>query len=288
MLHAAVTLALVGAATAAALRVHRRLRPFLPEDHPGPGRKAHPRPTPMLGAVPAVATVILAAAVVPAGSWWLALAVALAALTGAVDDVRKDAGGAGLGPAWKSAGLLGAAACGAVHATHAGDLQGPWAPVAIVLLVFVVTNAVNFLDNQDGVTIALGCGGLALLGVDGATIAAAWLALLPWNWPRARAFPGDAGAYALGCALATLAAARAVATPGDPAVQLRLAIAPVLVPLADFAQVVSVRLALGIAPWRGDRRHLTHRLLALGVPRAALAPLLAALAVGLGLLVSPS
>jgi UDP-N-acetylmuramyl pentapeptide phosphotransferase/UDP-N-acetylglucosamine-1-phosphate transferase len=32
------------------------------------------------------------------------------------------------------------------------------------------------------------------------------------------------------------------------------------VPLLDLVQVSVVRLARGIPPWRGDRRHLAHRL----------------------------
>ena len=54
--------------------------------------------------------------------------------------------------------------------------------------------------------------------------------------------------------------------------------APVAVLAADFTQVVLARLMLGVPPWIGDRRHLTHIAMSLGAPRVAVAPLFAALA----------
>ena len=90
------------------------------------------------------------------------------------------------------------------------------------------------------------------------------------NWPRPRLFVGDAGAYLLG----TLLAATSLAHRGDAA---RL-LAPVAVQLLDFVQVVTMRLRLGIAPWRADRRHLTHIAQHLRVPRWLCAPLFGAAA----------
>jgi hypothetical protein len=45
------------------------------------------------------------------------------------------------------------------------------------------------------------------------------------------------------------------------------------VPLADLASVAWIRISLRLPPWVGDRRHVTHRLVARGVParRAVLA-----------------
>src|SRR5690606_37443967 len=94
--------------------------------------------------------------------------------------------------------LLAAAAC----ATEAIDpAAAPRTWLVAFALAFVLTNATNFLDNTDGVAVAVA--GTALLvagGVDGplAPCGAAALGFLPWNWPRPRLFLGDAGAYALG------------------------------------------------------------------------------------------
>jgi hypothetical protein len=54
-----------------------------------------------------------------------------------------------------------------------------------------------------------------------------------------------------------------------------LSLLPMAVFLVDFAQVVIARLIIGVAPWIGDRRHVTHILMNLHLPQWLLAPLLA-------------
>jgi hypothetical protein len=46
----------------------------------------------------------------------------------------------------------------------------------------------------------------------------------------------------------------------------------------DFFQVITARLVIGVAPWIGDRRHLTHIAQNWGVRRSLVAPLFATLA----------
>ena len=46
----------------------------------------------------------------------------------------------------------------------------------------------------------------------------------------------------------------------------------------DFVQVISARLILGVPPWQGDRRHLTHILMNWGLPQSLVAPACVALA----------
>ena len=75
---------------------------------------------------------------------------------------------------------------------------------------------------------------------------------------------------ALGLALGAMAIRPAHEAPLAPDL---LWLAPATVPLLDFVQVVGARLYLGYAPWIGDRRHLTHVLLVLGLPAWSLAPL---------------
>ncbi len=87
-------------------------------------------------------------------------------------------------------------------------------------------------------------------------------------------FLGDAGAYLLGIVVAT-AVARASVADYRP-------LLAVAVQLADFAQVVIARVILGLAPWVGDRRHLTHIVHHVGVPRVVIAPLFAAIAAAIG------
>jgi UDP-N-acetylmuramyl pentapeptide phosphotransferase/UDP-N-acetylglucosamine-1-phosphate transferase len=88
--------------------------------------------------------------------------------------------------------------------------------VAVVLSVPALANAVNIVDGQDGLA-----GGLAAVAATGVTLVlaaqghagalgpalvASLLAFLVWNRPPAKVFLGDGGAYAVGGALALLAA----------------------------------------------------------------------------------
>jgi UDP-N-acetylmuramyl pentapeptide phosphotransferase/UDP-N-acetylglucosamine-1-phosphate transferase len=265
------------AALAVAWLVHTRLRGFLPDDPPGALRKSHPRPTPMAGVIPALATIVV---LLVADAPWLAGAVAIATTAGICDDAMKSQGG-GLGWRTKAALLLVAAGLGttAIATSHAIPLG---ASLAIGGFVFVTTNANNFLDNQNGVATALGATALFCSGGGDPTalptiLGAVWIAFLPFNWPSARMFLGDSGALPIGLCAGVFAVNRAT---DSGAVDWLAACAPVAVLLVDFVQVVAMRLALGHAPWVGDRRHVTHILLHRGLPKPALMPLLVAAAIG--------
>ena len=273
MMQPAVAAGAAFAAAGIAAWFNSRVRGFLPDDPPRPGRKQHQRSLPLAGIVlvPAMAPWLIAAE-----RWWLLCAMGIAAVTGFVDDWKKERGD-GLGWRTKAIGL--AMASGALAIGDFGD-RG-WSVVAVLLLVVVVTNATNVLDNTDGVAAALSA--TSLLVVSGgvgeyAAIGFAALGFLPWNWPRPRLFLGDSGAFALGVAAGVAVADRAV-TAADPAWLWAIA-----VQLADFVQVVFARLVLGLPPWVGDRRHLTHIVRNLGVPGVLIAPMFAAVALALGYL----
>jgi UDP-GlcNAc:undecaprenyl-phosphate GlcNAc-1-phosphate transferase len=101
-------------------------------------------------------------------------------------------------------------------------------------------------------------------------LAGASLGFLRFNFPPARIFLGDAGSLMLGFLLAALilkldlpvarAAPRVLAT-----------VLLVAVPLFDLSVVVVARI-LGRRPfWRGGRDHTSHRMLAAGLSRRAVA-----------------
>ncbi len=270
MQHAWLAAPLACAAVGTALLARQRLPRLLPLDRPDTGRKDHASPMPLAGIV------LLPALVVAAPDQLGMAAVTLAGACGLLDDHLKRSSS---GLDWRLKGACLAtssllAALGAVDAPadHPGTL------FLALLFAFVVANAVNFLDCMDGVclmlctTILLGIGGgesaLALAGF-------ALLGALPWNWPRPRMFLGDAGALATGTLVAAACMHRSEGIEGW--------LLPVLVPLADFAQVVTVRLVKGQRPWVGDQRHLPHRLAGLGLPRT-LVPVVLALAAATALL----
>lgn len=273
--------AAVAAATSLAIGelVNRYAFGWLPDDPPRPGRKAHRRPVPLAGVL--LLPTILAWCI-PTSAWLLGAGLAVAAAIGLEDDRRKEhvdpLGDGGLDWRVKAAGLL--VAAGLVASATLDFGAQPWGWGAVFSLAFVLTNAVNFLDNTDGVAASLAAAILLLLAyvalpaspAQAVTAAAGFAAIgfLPFNWPWPRLFLGDSGAYCLGlcCSYAVCEAAIA-----DPKWLLATA-----VPLADFLQVVAMRLWIGVPPWVGDRRHLTHIARNLGVPSAWIAPMFAALA----------
>ena len=142
-------------------------------------------------------------------------------------------------------------------------------PLLIVLLVGLM-NAANFLDNMNGML--AGLAGIALLafGVHSASrgalgTAAAQLALagacagfLPWNFPRARIFLGDAGSLFLGY---SLGASAVLACHGPSTGWGRLGAGLVLgYPAFDIVFVVINRLREGRKVYAGGKDHTNHRL----------------------------
>jgi UDP-GlcNAc:undecaprenyl-phosphate GlcNAc-1-phosphate transferase len=267
MIPPAAAAALACACSWLAAWTNRRVFGWLPDDPPA-GRKQHARPIPLAGVVLVpVAGIWLVA---EAAHWALA-GLVLAAATGFLDDLRKETR---TEPdwRWKALGLALAAAAGACAVCWPWPDLRTW--LCVFALLFVLTNATNFLDNTDGVAASVSAASLLVLsGGQGWAAAAGFAAIgfLPWNWPRPRLFLGDAGAYALGLAVGIAAALGARADAAN--------LWAVAVQLADFVQVITARLVLGVPPWVGDRRHLTHIAQNLGLPRELVAPAFAVPAV---------
>lgn len=164
-----------------------------------------------------------------------------------------------------------------------------------VLWILSVTNAFNLSDNMNGLcsgltVIAAGLvawhnfipqPGVALLA---ALIAGSFLGFLPWNYPRASAFLGDAGSHLAGflVALLTLLSTSADGAANPSYRRLLPGLLVVAVPLVDVAQVFIHRTAHGRPFWIGDTNHLSHRLARTPLGRAGAVAVLwiAALVVG--------
>jgi UDP-GlcNAc:undecaprenyl-phosphate/decaprenyl-phosphate GlcNAc-1-phosphate transferase len=174
---------------------------------------------------------------------------------------------------------------------------------SMLTLVWIVgiTNALNLLDNMDGL-----CGGITLIaGVfllasmytgAGATPAAVYLSILlgattgffVYNLHPASIFMGDTGSLFLGLNLAALTLIGRHAGTATSGV-LSVMAGPVLlllVPIFDTTLVTVMRLVSGRRPSQGGRDHSSHRLVALGLPEPTAVGVLWALALfsgGLGL-----
>jgi UDP-GlcNAc:undecaprenyl-phosphate GlcNAc-1-phosphate transferase len=177
----------------------------------------------------------------------------------------------GMHPFFKLAGQ-GLAAALLLSSGPIPDLHlGAAASVTIAMLALVaLMNAVNFLDNMNGMVPGLAAlvlvtfaSGSLMRGDTG--VAAAQLALagacvgfLPYNFPRARIFLGDAGSLFLGY---SLGASAVLALEGGPQGWGQLG--PVLVlayPAFDMIFVVVTRLRDGRKVYLGGRDHTNHRL----------------------------
>ncbi len=96
----------------------------------------------------------------------------------------------------------------------------------------------------------------------------ALVGFLPWNFPNARAFLGDAGSHLVGYLLAVMAILPHFYTKQNP--RPLAVLSPLLVlaiPLADLAWVVILRTRAGKPFWIGDTNHLSHRLVRTGLSR---------------------
>ena len=179
-------------------------------------------------------------------------------------------------------------------------VSNPWIGGLVSVLWFVVlVNSFIFLDTMDGLS-----GGIALIvstifavmmltkpgdphwfvGGFFLIVSGSLIGFLCHNWSPARIFMGDAGSYFLGFSIASMTLLGTFYTPTDRNQHVILAPLCVLaVPLYDICSVVFIRLKEGRSPFQPDKKHFSHRLVALGLTKvqAVLTVLLTTLTTGL-------
>jgi UDP-GlcNAc:undecaprenyl-phosphate/decaprenyl-phosphate GlcNAc-1-phosphate transferase len=156
-----------------------------------------------------------------------------------------------------------------------------------ILWLLTVINAFNFMDNMNGLCAGLGAIGASifafiaatngeyLVAITGFLMCGALVGFLPWNFPKARAFLGDAGSHLVGYLLAVMAILPHFYTKQNPRPLAVLAPLFVLaIPLLDLAQVSLFRTLKKKPFWIGDTNHLSHRLVRAGLSRSHAALLL--------------
>lgn len=166
-----------------------------------------------------------------------------------------------------------------------------------VLWILTVTNAFNFMDNMNGL-----CAGLGIIGAwyfgwlaaeQGQYLVAslAFLAcgaltgFLPFNFPRASAFLGDAGSHLVGYLMAVLAILPHFFSAQNPhALAVLSPLLVLAVPLLDLVAVVAIRWRLGKPFYVGDTNHLSHRLVRRGWSKSSAVLLIWLLAAAIGAL----
>jgi len=153
-----------------------------------------------------------------------------------------------------------------------------WVAVLATIVWFVLlTNAINLLDNMDGLAagvVAIASiflaihgwrGGSAPVLVLSSALAGSTVGFLRYNFPPARSFMGDAGSQFLGGALAGIAL---LGTWKHTTQLISVLAIPVLilsVPIFDTIFVTVSRLVNKRTPFRGGTDHVSHRLAIMGL-----------------------
>jgi UDP-GlcNAc:undecaprenyl-phosphate GlcNAc-1-phosphate transferase len=167
------------------------------------------------------------------------------------------------------------------------ELLGPALSVIITIIwIVAITNAINFLDNMDG--LAGGVSAIAaslfmaaalinhqwFIAAVLALLAGALVGFLIFNFPPAKIFMGDGGSLVVGFILAVLTARTTFYNPEQAEYALGSAwygvfmpIVILAVPLYDFTTVTLLRLAQGKSPFVGDQQHFSHRLVMRGLSK---------------------
>ncbi|HEV7868170.1 MAG TPA: MraY family glycosyltransferase [Chthoniobacteraceae bacterium] len=254
-------------------------------DHANESRKLQTEPIPRLGGMPLMLAISLGLLGIligepDRGSDWLPVFTGSLLMygLGLWDDLRP------LGARWKLAGQV-LTAC-LVYSMglsiekfsipgSAGSIDlGFWSLPVTVMWLIAVPNIVNLIDGFDGLAAGLGlCMSvtLAIVGLHNEqvavacyafTMAGALLGFLVFNFPPARIYLGDGGAYLIGFTIAALSLTSS--NKGSVAAALFVTLVALGVPILDTAFALLRRAVRGYPLFHADDEHFHHRLEKLG------------------------
>ena len=269
-----VSILLVLILTPFAIRLARGLN-FL--DYPL-GHKSHRQPTPLLGGATIFAALSISLLVALVLGWLelsrILFGYYLCSLTIVLIGLTDDRWG--LSPARKFFGQLATALL--FLSFYDPGLTSLGFPLGFFLILFWIVgliNALNFLDNMDGlcsgITLVASLSfavlalleGQALLLVISLCLAGGFLAFLKFNINPARIFLGDAGSMLSGFSLAVMG----LLFVSEIRTQYAI-LAPLLIlsyPIFDISFVTFTRLKQGKKFYQGGQDHSSHRLVFLGM-----------------------
>jgi UDP-GlcNAc:undecaprenyl-phosphate GlcNAc-1-phosphate transferase len=215
-------------------------------------------------------------------------------LVGLADDVF----GSRFPLAAKAAGQVTAAGILVASGVRTSFMPGDALDVVVTLLWVVgMTNAFNLLDNMDGLSAGVALVASAVFLVNAWALGEFFISLLllafigsllgflAYNFNPATVFLGDCGSLFIGYVIASLTLLeRYVSQASSTMFPVLMPVLVLAVPIMDTATVVLIRLREGRPIYVGDRRHLSHRLVALGFSTraAVLFIYLVTLSLGLG------
>jgi UDP-GlcNAc:undecaprenyl-phosphate GlcNAc-1-phosphate transferase len=254
-------------------------------DHPDSHRKQHGRPILRLGGIPIFGVFFVCMAGVPfyldrAFHVWapILLTSTLIFLLGLADDFK---------PIGARAKLLGQIVIAVIayqmglsitNFTYpVGNLSfalGAMGLVVTVIWFVAVPNIINLIDGVDGLAAGLGFLLYVMLGYVAWTsgsmeislisfaVAGALMGFLCFNFPPAKIFLGDGGAYFIGFGIAALSLQ--CSQKGSVAAVLLVTVIALGLPIMDTVFALLRRGAQGFPVFRADAEHIHHRLRRLG------------------------
>jgi len=254
-------------------------------DAPDTFRKQHERPTSRLGGLPIFLTlcvgfIALAIRSPEFTASWMPIIVtnAIVFSVGFLDDLHP------LGARVKLIGQIGAALILYSMGVSIDMLSNPfgegsislgwWGLPVTLLWLIAIPNIVNLIDGMDGLAAGFGmflCGTLAFIGhfsmrpdvVLVATVMAGALAgFLVFNFPPAKIFLGDGGAYLIGFFVASVSVNSS--NKGSIIAALLVIVIALGVPILDTAFAIIRRAVRGVPIFRADAEHVHHKLIVLG------------------------
>ena len=153
---------------------------------------------------------------------------------------------------------------------------GAWGLVATVLWLVTLTNLINLIDGIDGLAGGISLMLMCLLACFGTTAdpfslcltigtAGAIIGFLCFNFPPAKIYLGDGGAYFLGFLIGALTISNS--HKGTVAAALIAPVFALALPIVDVMLAIARRGLKGLPIFRPDRGHIHHRLVDLGFSR---------------------
>jgi UDP-GlcNAc:undecaprenyl-phosphate/decaprenyl-phosphate GlcNAc-1-phosphate transferase len=235
----------------------------------------HTKPTAMLGGIAIYLAFLLAFLLFPSGDERMPavmLGGTVMALLGLMDDLR------GLKPFVRL--VVHIAVAGLVVSAGVVLKWSGIAPLDVVVSIFWmvgITNALNLLDNMDGLAGGIATIAASFLAVtfwlngqqEMAVVAAAFAGavggFLVFNFRNASIFMGDCGSTFLGFVLAATALLSTAGRSRNLAAVLLGPVLMLLIPIFDTTLVTVTRKAAGRPASQGGRDHSSHRLVAMGL-----------------------
>ncbi len=154
------------------------------------------------------------------------------------------------------------------------DLHG-WGAVVTVFWLVGMTNLINLIDGADGVAAGICLMLMVLLAYVGhevgsferltAGMAGALVGFLWFNFPPARIYLGDGGAYFLGFQIGLFSLVNS--HKGEVFAALAAPMLALALPILDTSVAIARRGLWGLPIFRPDRRHLHHQLQRIGYSR---------------------